>query len=76
MTAVYHSTHPPISAMVENHEITFTEESIREVFRFGDTVIDPTAYHPYLLRGCFKRMGYRGRFHNSQLRKTDFSPQW
>lgn len=76
MTAAYQSTPPRISATVENHQITITEESILEVLQFGDALEDPTLYHLYLLRGCFQRMGYRGSFDDTQLRKTNLSLQW
>ena len=67
---------PTIVATVATREIQITEELVRQVLRFGDNVQDRVDFPYPLIVGCFERMGYAGAFNDSQLRKTNLSPNW
>ena len=67
---------PVIIATVADREIRITEQLVRDILHFGDEVNDRTDFPSELIVGCFTRMGYIGEFNDSQLRKTNLSPNW
>ncbi|MFS7890023.1 hypothetical protein Hanom_Chr00s000006g01613891 [Helianthus anomalus] len=68
--AQYEDNPPAIHSLVKEKEVVITEELIRTVLEFGYRSDDPIGFLERLVRGCFKRMGYKGHVKAANYAKS------
>ncbi|KAI7734524.1 hypothetical protein M8C21_030971 [Ambrosia artemisiifolia] len=66
-----------IRATIHNKPFAITVDTIRDILHFPDTTDkDPTMFDGDLIQGFFRRIKYDGDPGESQLIKSNLSPQW